>query len=391
MNIRFNRTKKIKFNLLYTCIGLLLIIISNTCFAVTVVIKPNTIISTSVNYSGVTLDMTYGSFIIKNKATLKIENCVVVGTLSSINPQLITVDIGKLELINNKFNINASNIPPHPTTQSLHYVIQIAQGSVNMNNNIFSIKQPFTVGLLVTSASIPTTGFNITNNTFENFHGVLYLIATDNALISGNTFLTNTYGNLVNIGNNSQIIKNKIFFSGNNHLGNSMDIIDSENITISQNELYTPTCHGIYVLNGHDIIIDGNKIFGGITYAMNILSYPETVLSDDYVKNILFSHTMKNLISNNITIKNNFMSQNRYGIAASDVDGLTVKDNIFIQRFVNNNSRIFWTNNATLLQNISNSVWANNLYKEAYTQDSIGDNSNSLNFVPFPATGGVSL
>jgi parallel beta-helix repeat protein len=385
------------FNLLICMLGLFLLTVTKTVYAETIVIYPNTVVSFSKTYNNVTLDLSKGSFIVKNNAKLTIKNCNIIGTLSVTNPILFNIDTGTLDISNTQANITTLNISPHSTTQSLQYVISMNQGKIYLNGNTFKIDKTFTAGFLITNAAIPTTGFQITNNLFEKFHGVLYLLASDNALISDNILTNNSYGHIVLISNNSSILRNTIAFAGNNRLGNSMDIIDSSNINISNNILLTPTCHGIYVLNSHNLLIDSNRIFGGITYAMNIYTYAETPTNDnmkadtDYIKALLSTYKLKNTISNDITITNNFMSQNRYGVAASDVDGLVVSNNYFIQRFTDNDSRKFWTDNSNLLKNVTHLTWTNNLYKEAYTQSMSGDNSNSNKFVVFPQIGGVTL
>lgn len=377
----------------FSCmVGIGLSLTVGNAFAALIHVLPNTVISTSTTYSGDTLDMSAGSFIIKNNATLVIKDSVINGTLSKTNPILFNVDTGNLNLDNNTVNVTTVGLPQHPQTQSLEYVVHVALGGIQLTQNNFTIDNPFTAGLLITTASIATTGYQISHNRFENFHGVLYLIASDNALVSDNVFYKNTYGQIVNIGNNSKIIHNTISFSGNNHLGNSIDIIDSDGTTISNNLLLTPTCHGIYILSSKNLMINNNRIHGGITYGMNVLSYPETIKdSDKYIANIVAKYKLRSEISRNITIDHNFMTQNRFGIAASDTEDLTVTNNYFIQRFTDNASRQFWTDNATLLQNVTGLVWTNNLYKEAYSQDNSGNNSQSGNFVVFPQTGGVTL
>jgi len=375
--------------------SLALLMLAKIGFAETIVIYPNTVISYPKTYNNVTLDLTNGSFIIKNGASLTITNSNLIGTISPTNPVLITVDGGgSLVMDNDQVNVTSNNIPAHPKTQSLQYVIQVATaaaGGVKLMNNAFSMAEPFTAGLLITTSSIPTSGIQLTNNNITGFHGVFYLIASDNATVHNNTLIQNSYGNVVVVGNNDLITGNTIKFSGNDHLGNSIDVIDSDTVTISNNLLLTPTCHGIYVMNSDNLTIDSNQVFGGITYAMNIYSFPETAVGDEYITQLMSNHTFKNSISTNVTITNNFMSQNRYGIAASDVNTLTVQNNYFIQRFTDNASRKFWTNNNILLKNVTNLTWGNNLYKEAFSQDINGDNSKSFQIVTFPQSGGVSI
>lgn len=377
--------------------GLSLVLLANAGFAQTIKIFPNTVIAYPKTYDNVTLDMSNGSFIIKDKASLTIKNSNIQGTLSKAIPLLFYVEDGKLSMENTQVDVTTKNLTEHPKTQSLEYVMGLGLGNINLAGNTFKIDKLYTAGLLITTSTIPSTGLKITNNYFEKFHGVLYMIASDNALVADNTFKRNSYGQIVMIGNNSKILHNSIFFSGNYRLGNSIDVIDSTNITISKNALFTPTCHGIYVLNSHDMVIDSNRISGGITYAMNVLSNPETVKSpgDEYLTDIIKTYRMnkpvKSGISNNIAITNNTMSQNRFGVAVNDTDMLVIKNNIFVQRFADAEARKFWTNNSVLLQNVTNLTWADNLYKEAYSQEIGGDNSKSSMFVNFPQTGGVTL
>ncbi len=361
---------------------LLTLLASNSFASPTVVIHKNTVISTPVTYDNVNLDMTDGSFIVKTNGVLTIKNSTIDGKLSKEIPILITVDNGKLILDRNKINITTSKLPQHPFTQSLEYVINITLGSLNINKNDIKIDHLFTAGFLITTSSIPTTGFKITRNRFEHFHGVLYLIASDKSLVEHNKLIRNSYGQIVIIGNDSKIIKNKIYFPGNDHLGNAIDIIDSSNIEIRENVLFTPTCHGIYVINSRNLEIDENTITGGITHAMNIYTYPETVDKiDDYIVTLASTHKFKNLQSKNIRVTENYMSQNRYGLAVSDMDDLIVKGNYFSQRFKDAEQRKFWTNNDILLKNVTNLIWIDNIYKEAFTQDIDGDNSIALKFV----------
>lgn len=362
---------------------------SSIVFAATIVIAPNTVIDQPTTYSNSTLDMSHGSFFIKNHAKLTIINSTIQGTLSPTNPVLFNVETGDLDFQDNNFSIKTTGITPHPLTQSLQYVMQMGLGTVNLKGNTFKMDQSYTAGLLITSSSVYTKDFQILNNKFTNFHGVLYLINSDNALIQNNVLENNSYGNVVLVGNYSKVLNNVIMFSGNNHLGNSIDLINSSNILVQNNQLLTPTCHGIYMINNHNITIDNNKISGGITHAINVYTYPET--TEVAYLGGLTSVRKTNGVSSNITITNNYMAQNRYGVAASDVDYLTVSNNYFVQRFITDEARKFWTNNDVLLKNVTHLVWTNNLYKEAFTQEIDGDNSRTKYFVIFPKSGGVTL
>src|SRR4051812_8205126 len=93
--------EKLNKQLFYFLTGLLLLLIGSPAFATTVVISPNTVISADTTYVNVTLDMSNGSFIIKDGASLKISNSTINGTLTKDNPILFNVEKGKIDLINN--------------------------------------------------------------------------------------------------------------------------------------------------------------------------------------------------------------------------------------------------------------------------------------------------
>lgn len=373
-------------------ITLTLWVISSACFAETVVILPNTVISVDKNYHHVTLDLTHGNFLVKNGATLSINDCTINGTLSKNNPILFDVsEHSKLDMMRNMVNVHSEGVLPHPMTQSIYYVMQIAAGVVDLRNNNFTMEDPFTSGLLITLWPYGTSNFVILGNRIENFHGALYLINTGNSKVEDNVFVKNSYGNIVNMGNKNSIVHNTIYFSGNNRLGNAIDVLNSQEVQVARNLILNPTCHAIYVLSSSNITIDDNRVQGGITYGVNVLSFPEASDKFAYLGNVI--PTLKNLnaLSHSITIKDNYFLQNRYGVAASDTVGLTVDGNYFVQRFESNDTRKFWTNNNILLKNITDLVWTNNLYKEAFTQEISGDNSKSFSLIPFPVTGGVTL
>lgn len=376
--------KKNIYIICYSYFAIFLLLISQISFAgdvkPQVVIGPNTIINTSTTYSNTTLDLTNGSFVVTNNATLTIDNCTIIGTLSSANPTLITVAQGNIVLTSNIVQVSAVGIVQHPLTESIYYALRLNQAQATLTGNNFTIDQPFSAGLLITSVTTPTNNINITNNTIANFHGVFYLLNSANTIIDSNLFKLNSYGNIVLVGDNSTINNNKIIFAGRDRLGNAMDIIDSTDVNITNNVLFTSTCRGIYVVLSQNVLIDSNSITGGITYAMILLSTSIATDKDNYAVNLikkLGRKNLKNTGTQNITVTNNVMSQNRYGIAATDVDHLTVEGNYFSQRFNDNKSRMFWTNNAVLFKNVTNLIWTDNVYKEAFTQVNGGDNSMS--------------
>lgn len=79
-------------------IGIFFFILHATCFAERIIIHPKTVIDKNTVYQYATLDMSNGSFIINNNASLQIEESEITGTLSPDNPFLISVANGRLIL-----------------------------------------------------------------------------------------------------------------------------------------------------------------------------------------------------------------------------------------------------------------------------------------------------
>jgi len=269
----------------------------------------------------------------------------------------------------------------------------MSQGTVDILNNTFAVDTPYTVGLFVTE-SYRTSHFNISDNRIFNFHGGIFLRNSDHALIANNRFSHVSISNIYTIGSyHSLFDRNVILFPGNNNLGDGIDIIDSDNITLSGNYIASGSCYSVMILRGKDIMIAHNRIIGGITYAISIKSsIGINSHHDKHLVRLLANNKEKtNVYNQDITVINNYLAQNRYGLSAINVKGLKVQDNVFIQYFDNNISRKFWTNNDILLQEVSDITWNNNLYKEAFTQKSSGNNDQASRFVIFPLHGGVSL
>ncbi len=233
----------------YFFCGVLIFMIKSLAFAI--VIGPNTIINSDRTYSFANLDMTNGNFIVKNNATLNIIDCDVNAKLSPTNPILFKVERGNLRLDDNNVSVTTQNIFPHPYTQALQYVVELDDAKATLANNDFKIDKSFAAGLLITMSDSVAHDIRLINNRFKNFHGVLYLINTDKTLIDNNIFDKNSYGNIVVTGIDSKIINNKIYFSGSDHLGNSIDILDAENVLIKNNQL---------ILDTHTIWISRDKI-----------------------------------------------------------------------------------------------------------------------------------
>lgn len=382
---------KILFNKLGILFFIILIspILTPACFAQTIKITGPAIIDKPTSYKNVTLDLNKGSFVITAKATLELENVTINGTVSPQNPFLIQLTNGKLMLKNSVLNVTVTGIQETPLNPSLFYALVISKGKVEIIGNRFTIDTPYTVGLLTTQ-NFQTTNFIITNNKIYNFHGAFFLSNSNNALVSDNFFSQVSLSNILTKNGSNNIFQHNIMLlSGNN----GVDILDSSQITFSENHIFSSSCYSIFILRSHDVLVEHNQVTGGKTYAIYIA--PSIGSGGAYTAHLasLVSDSAKNLTYKNsgITIINNYLAQNRFGLSAINVDGMEVHNNIFIQRFSNNKQRKFWTNNDILLSDTIHLIWSNNLYKEAFPQVISEPIEKSLKLVEFPAHGGATL
>jgi parallel beta-helix repeat protein len=244
---------------------------------------------------------------------------------------------------------------------------------------------------LLQTKTATTSNFNITQNTIKHFHGGLYLNNSNNATVSGNTFWNVSYSNIYNSGQLNNFNNNVFYFPGNLKFGDAFDLVNANGININNNIISSSSNYGIYIMGGQNISIDNNKIVDGLSYGISIATPSTLKVNNKTLSEILSNKKLKLLSNSNIIITNNYISLNRYGLSGGIMDQLIVTGNTFIQRFSDSSIRQYWTNNDILLPSASNVTWLNNFYKEAFTQDVPGDNSNSLSFITFPQHGGVFI
>jgi len=373
-------------------LSVILYFISPWCFA-DIVISGNQIVTTPISFTNATLDLSHGQFTIQGSGSLTISNCTVKTTISPTNPYFVLLQSGSLNLTNNIVNVTTQGITPNPNTLSGFNLIRAQQGGVLINGNQFVTTTAYTLGFFSTQGSQVTNGFNISNNTIRTFHGGIYLLNSNQAIINNNIFSNVSFSNILNSGDNLNTLTNNIItFPGNLATGDAVDVINSQNITINNNVISSSSNYGIFIAGGQNININANNITDGLSYGI----YIETPSLHKEAKNthlsqLLMTKTTTFLSNNNITINNNYIAQNRYGLAGGVVNALTVTNNFFLQQFANSTTRQFWTNNANLLPNATNLTWVNNTYKEAFTQDNAGSNKLALQYVVFPTTGGVVI
>jgi len=372
-------------------IGILSLITSSLASAQVINLKDSQIINTPTSYNYAVLNMTSG-FTIKKGGVLDIENSTINVTISPTNPFFIYMQTGALILKNDVINVTAENINIDHKDQSLYQLLKIDKGLLTADNNQFTVNQPFTVGFLTTNQNFTTTGFNISNNSINNFHGGLYLFNSNQAEVDNNFFANVSLSNVFDMGTMSNYKGNIFEFPGNLSTGNAFDLVDSNNLTISDNIIESSSSFGILITGCQDLKIDNNKMTDGLSYGIYIQTANNNAIKKDKVlASLAANHKLQMMDNSNITISNNYFGQNRYGIAGGVVDNLKVTNNTFIQKFSDSASRQFWTNNDILLPSATNIKWTGNLYKEAFTQEVPGNNDIAKQFVVFPATDGVAM
>lgn len=373
---------------------LLIILFQPLANASPITIIGRNVIDRDTTYEHRVLDLTRGYFVIENNAKLVLDHCLVLGSLNPEKTHLIYLNKGSFLIQNSLFNISTTNIPENPLRQSIYSVFFVSEGQVNLFRNRFTIDKPYTASLFVTD-KYPTRDINIRGNQLEYYHGGFILNNTQNAILSGNQFSRVSTTNILLLkSKHSRIENNEIFFSGNNNIGDGIDLIDSENIALQGNTIASGSCYSVSILRCKKISLESNRIMGGITHAIIILGasvshYPNPSLRSYFEESSSSNNTASK--SQDIKITHNYLSQNRYGIAASNVEELLVTDNLFIQRFLDDKKRKFWTNNEILLKEVKNLTWLRNKYKEAYPQKRPDSVEKSSRLLEFPTSGGVSL
>lgn len=387
----FKNNGKSRAAMLIFLVQILFFVLSGTCFAADIVISGNKVIDTPALYKNVVLDMTNGRFTVKLGSTLQIENCTVKVNISSTNPYGVLVENGNLVLKNNIVNVSSNTLVATPNVKATHQLFKVQAGTLNMDGNTFTDDKAYTLAFLETS-NITTSGFSISNNKMKNFHGGLYLVGSNNANVFNNTFENVSLSNILVTGSASKFDQNIFLFPGNLVIGDAFDIVNASSLTISNNVIASSAGFGIYIAGGQNIFIENNQISDGSSFAVFIDTPSNFALSKHkYLQSLLMRSKLRSIENSNIVLTYNYMALNRYGILADTADHLIVTNNVFIQRFIDSSVRQRWTNNDILLADVTNLIWEDNLYKEAFTQDVPGDNSNTLQFVPFPKHGGVLL
>lgn len=371
--------------------GILLFLTYQLSYATTVVISGNTPINSHTSYENVTLDMTNGSFTLQQNGVLIIKNSIVNVTLSPSNPFFAMLSGGKLIMLNSTVNATTSGITANPDAKQPFELVLVSQGGLVLKGNNIAIDQNYMAGFVDTQ-DLATTDFVIANNSIKNFHGGLYLINSDSPSITENSFNNVSFSNVFLNGHLATVERNTFTFPGYLHNGDAIDVINANGVTIADNIVASSSGYGLYILGGANVLIDNNKITDGKSYAIFIDTPVDmSIKKHAYLAKMLGKRKMSFEPNQNISITSNYISLNRYGLAGGIIDGLNVTNNMFIQRFNTAAMRQFWTNNDVLLAQATNLDWTKNLYKEAFTQEVPGNNTNALQFVPFPAHGGVVL
>jgi hypothetical protein len=363
-----------------------------------VLINKDTVIDKSISFNNVILDLDEGRFTVNTGGSLSIENSVINVTISPNNPYLIKLLDGTLILKNTVINVKAENLPQVPDSFSAYTVIDIYKGNVNVSQNQANIDTPFSVAFLNSdwTNAAPTNNMKVNDNVIKNFHGGIGLIFAAHAKINNNKLSNvSNYAILEQNSTAGDITNNIIDFAGNFVSGNAIWLLNDDGISVVNNIIAsTAKWPSLQIDAVSNSVFKNNKITDGEDFAISIGpngAVAKARLQQLISRNKLLKDKHQDTWNHNLSFSNNYMSQNRYGLTAALVDGLTVTKNIFIQKFSNNVNRQFWTNNANLITSTGAYLWTDNIYKEAFTQEVPGDNSKALQFVEFPATGGVVL
>ncbi len=375
----------------FICTVILCMMMSNVGFAAVIDLHGNQVINKSVKYKNAVLNLSDSRFTVSNGATLEIENSTINITISKENPYFINLKNSILILRNNRVNVSTTSALNNEHTKPEFQLINIQRGSFNIeSNNFISYSQDAPLFLEITEADGHT--LNILNNKITAFQDGIYLFNSSHVIVIGNTFESVASTNIFNIGDSNTIQRNIFILPGNLKSGNAIEIVNSSGLDISDNIIAGAANYGIYLGGCQNSFIYNNKISDGASFAIYI-GKSSIAAKYKYLENSTLRMNDNDQIHENryITIRHNYISQNKYGLAGGPVDHLTVANNIFIQRFANSALRQYWTDNTILLSMTTNLFWTDNLYKEAFTQEVPGNNQGTFQFITFPQNGGVVL
>jgi len=362
-----------------TLVILMVLTFPMSCFSA-VILHGNQDIMSSMAYHHATFDLTDGRFTIKQGGSLIITDSIIDITISAHNPFLANIQNGSLVLKNTIVNIKTSGMYPNPEKKALYQLITQQGGQLNVLNNTFDVTDDFTVGFIHVTCLASKSNIKINHNRINHFHGGIDLALCDEVEIDDNNFTEVSLANISYSGNHSQFIGNTFYFPGNLRTGNAINMVKANHIMVSHNIIASSASYGMTLMGVSDISIDSNKITDGQSYAIFINS-PKF--------KVKFKH--EKITNDNISISNNYFSQNKYGVAGDDILHLIINNNIFIQKFNDARTRQTFTDNHYLLPHVFELTWHDNLYKEAFTQENDGDNTSALTFIVFPKYGGVRI
>lgn len=378
-----------------TLLPFILLIAINPSHANQVIINEEIIINSERIYDQESLTLgEKGRFIIDENGLLIIKNSSINITISQYNSFFILAKAGKLILENCTLHVKTINIPVDSENAASCYLIRASKGRLLVNNNQFETESIHTIGFIKSGNwdDLAQTDHNtISNNIIHNFHGGVYLLNATDSLIKNNLFRFNSFGNIaILLGKNITIENNKILFPGRFSVGDGITLVSSMDIIIKNNQISNGSCYGIQIIGGGNIAIGDNTIVDGATYAIYISSnYQKLQINKKELTQFKLDNPL--IINSDITISNNYLGQNRYAIAGDEVSNLTVNNNYIIQKFDDSYLRAFFTNNDILFKSLTNLIWENNFYKEAFTQVNGKNLDITKRLYEYPKHGGVII
>lgn len=182
--------------------------------------------------------------------------------------------------------------------------------SLVVQNNTFTNENQYAAGLLMMSGRTYVGNIRIEDNSISNFHGAIYVSHALGASIDDNRLFRNSLGNIVvTDAKTSQISNNMIELPGNGTTGDGMTLGGLDQDVVRNNTIINGSCYGIWVMQGSSrTTFYRNTIHGGITDAVCIAG--SGVFSDIRI------------------IENTLTDQHGNAVSATNVNGLTLVDNV---------------------------------------------------------------
>jgi len=188
---------------------------------------------------------------------------------------------------------------------------------IKLENNQFKSKGMYTARLMSGDEKEESKRYwEVLNNSFSGFHGVVYADFCESCKIEGNTFRLNSYNNIVVSGSNIEVGYNDIFSPGAGSDGDGIAILNVRNIHIFSNTISYASGYGMWFRGtANAVLVERNVITSGNSTAL------------------AFGGVISPNASNftNVTVKaNTFVGNGWWGVGVEGADGFRLEGNYFV-------------------------------------------------------------